>query len=96
MRRLSLALCLLLFSGCQIGEIEHRGTITFVEDGAFWGIVTLEGERFVPTNLPPEFEHEGMEVEFEGFVQDENRSDDEWGIPVLLNEVEVELDRSYD
>ena len=96
MRRLSLVLCLLLFSGCQIGEIEHTGIVTFVEDGAFWGIETASGDRFVPENLPVEFQREGMEIEFEGFVQDEDRADDEWGIPVLLNEVEVQLDRKDD
>ena len=96
MRRLTLVLCLFFVAGCQIGEIEHRGRVTFVEDGAFWGIVTLEGERFVPQNLPDAFQREGMEIEFEGFVVDEDRADDEWGIPVRLNEVEVELDRNYD
>ena len=96
MRRLSLALCLLLFSGCEIGEIEHVGIITWVEEGAFWGIVTAEGERFVPENLPVEFEQDGMEIEFEGFVVDEDRAEGEWGIPVRLNEVEVQLDRKDD
>jgi hypothetical protein len=95
MRRLALPVLLapLLFAaGCDLGEIEHVGTITRVEhDGGFWGIVTADGERFRPTNLPVEFEREGMEVEFEGYVLDEERADDEWGIPVRLTEVEVQL-----
>ena len=58
--------------------------------------MTLEGERFVLTNLPVEFQREGMEIEFEGFVVDEDRADGEWGIPVRLNEVEVQLDKRDD
>lgn len=101
MRRLVFASLVLAFAGCEIGEIEHTGTITFIEDstsaeGGFWGIVSLEGERFVPENLPVEFHREGMEVEFEGFVVDEDRVEGEWGIPVRLNEVEVQLDRRDD
>lgn len=101
MRFLSLVFVALLFGGCEIGEIEHVGVITYVEDadstgGGFWAIITAEGERFVPENLPSEFEQDGMEIEFEGFVVDEVRAEDEWGIPVRLNEVEVQLDRRDD
>ncbi len=32
-----------------------------------------------------------MEVEFEGYVLEDERADDEWGIPVRLTEVEVQL-----
>ncbi len=92
MRRRLLSLLFLFVVGCQIGEIEHAGTITYVEDGGFWGIVTEDGDRFVPENLPVEFEHEGMVIEFEGYVVDEDRAEGEWGIPVLLNEIEVSLD----
>jgi hypothetical protein len=98
--RLSLALLasLLLVVGCEIGEIEHTGTITHVErDGGFWGIVTADDStRFRPTNLPVEFEREGMVVEFEGYVLSEERVDGEWGIPVELTEVEVQLARRDD
>lgn len=96
MRRLSLILVVLLFGGCELGEIEHTGTLTYVENGGFWGIVTAEGDRFVPNNLPVEFHREGMEIEFEGFVLDKERVEGEWGIPVRLNEVEVQLDRRDD
>ena len=92
------ALCLALpFAACELGEIEHVGAVTFVErDGGFWGIVTADSTRFRPTNLPVEFEREGMVIEFEGYVLDEERVAGEWGIPVLLNEVEVSLDGKDD
>jgi len=96
---LSLALLvpLLVLAGCEIGEIEHTGTIMHVErDGGFWGIVTKDSTRFRPTNLPAEFEQEGMEVEFEGYVLSEERVEGEWGIPVELTEVEVQLQRRDD
>ena len=96
MRRVAFLVLLLFAAGCDLGEIEHTGTLTFVEDGAFWGIVTEEGERFRPNNLPAEFEQEGMEVEFEGYVLDEDRADDEWGIPVRLTEVEVQIEKRDD
>jgi hypothetical protein len=98
MPRLALLLVPLLFAvGCDLGEIEHTGLVTRVEqDGGFWGIVTEDGSQFRPNNLPVEFEHEGMEVEFEGYVLDDERADDEWGIPVRLTEVEVQLDERDD
>lgn len=99
MRLLPLALLVfLLVAGCEIGEIEHTGTITRVErDGGFWGIiVTKDSTRFRPTNLPVEFEQEGMEVEFEGYVLSEERVEGEWGIPIELTEVEVQLQRRDD
>jgi hypothetical protein len=87
-------LLLLLVAGCDIGEIEHTGIILRVdEDGGFWGIVTADSTRFRPTNLPAEFEQHGMEVEFEGVVLSEERSDDEWGIPIELTEVEVQIEQ---
>jgi hypothetical protein len=98
MRRLPLALLLLLVAaGCEIGEIEHTGTVVRVgEDGGFWGIVTADGPRFRPTNLPAEFEQHGMEVEFEGYVLSEDRADGEWGIPVELTEAEVQIEKRDD
>ena len=87
-------LVLLLLVGCDLGEIEHTGTIMHVErEGGFWGIVTTDSTRFRPTNLPVEFEQEGMEVEFEGYVLSEERAEGEWGIPIELTEVEVPIDR---
>ena len=99
MRLLPLALlAFLLIAGCEIGEIEHTGTITHVErDGGFWGIIVAEDStRFRPTNLPVEFEQEGMEVEFEGYVLSEQRVEGEWGIPIELTEVEVQIRRRDD
>lgn len=84
---------LLLLAGCELGEIEHVGTVTRVEaEGGFWGIITEDGTQFRPTNLPEAFERQGMVVEFEGYVLSENRQEGEWGIPVELNEIEVSLD----
>lgn len=99
MRRvLPLFVALLFLGGCEIGEIEHTGTITYIErDGGFWGIIVAEDStRFRPTNLPVEFEQEGMEVEFEGYVLSEQRVEGEWGIPIELTEVEVQLQRRDD
>ncbi len=98
MRRALPLLTVLLFAlGCDLGEIEHVGTITFVNsDGGFWGIVTEDSTRFRPTNLPAEFEQEGMVVEIEGYVLDEEREEGEWGIPIRLTEVEVSLDGKDD
>lgn len=96
MRRFAPALLLLALAGCELGEIEHEGTIIWVEDapregGGFWGIVTVEGERFVPTNLPETFERDGVVVSFEAYVLADERADDEWGIPIRLTEVEINL-----
>ena len=97
MRRILPVFFLVLLAGCEIGEIEHTGTIVRVDrDGGFWGIVTADSTRFRPTNLPTEFQQDGMVVEFEGYVLSEERAEGEWGIPVNLTEVEVPLDGSKD
>ena len=96
MHRFAPVLLFLVLVGCELGEIAHEGTITWVEDaaregGGFWGIVTVEGERFVPNNLPETFERDGVVVNFEAYVLADERADDEWGIPVRLTEVEIDL-----
>lgn len=93
MKRAALVLLLLSATGCELGEIEHVGTIVWVEeDGGFWGLISAEDStRFRPTNLPEMFHREGAVVEFEGYVLSEERRDGEWGIPVELSEVEVQI-----
>jgi hypothetical protein len=94
---LALFVPLVALTGCDLGEIEHTGMIMHVErDGGFWGIVTTDSTRFRPTNLPADFENEGMEVEFEGYVLSEERVEGEWGIPIELTEVEVQIRRRDD
>ena len=93
-RTLPVLTLLLVLAGCNIGEIEHTGVVVRVdEDGGFWGIVTADSTRFRPTNLHAEFEQSGMEVEFEGYVLSEERVEGEWGIPVELTEVEVQIEK---
>ncbi|MEM1042143.1 MAG: hypothetical protein AAGI91_05885 [Bacteroidota bacterium] len=98
MKRTALVLLLLTAAGCEIGEIEHVGTVVRVEaDGGFWGIVSHDDStRFRPTNLPDVFERDGLVVEFEGYVVKEDRREGEWGIPVELSEVEIQITRRDD
>ncbi len=98
MKRAVLALLLLSTAGCELGEIEHTGTVTWVEqDHGFWGIVSHDDStRFRPSNLPDVFEREGLVVEFEGYVLSEERQEGEWGIPVELSEVEIQIESRDD
>ncbi|MDX1797625.1 MAG: hypothetical protein R3255_03155 [Candidatus Lokiarchaeia archaeon] len=47
------------------------GTIKFVSlEGSFFGIVSDDGNRYDPVNLPPKFESDGLRVLFAGEILD--------------------------
>ncbi len=76
-----------LFSACESSEM-MRGVITHVGlSGGFYGIITPEGEQYVPTNLPEEFMEDGIEVEFRGKVQEEMVGIQMWGKYIELEEI---------
>jgi len=73
------------------GEIiSGTGTITKVElEGGFYGIVTENGEKLDPQNLPEEFKEDGLEVRFKASVKQNAISIRMWGQTVTIEEIET-------
>lgn len=67
--------------------ITFKGTVTFVNlEGGFWGIVSEDGKKYDPISLPAEFQHEGLQVQAEGLVQD-LMSVHMWGIIIKITSI---------
>ena len=78
-----LLFCIVTLSGCLLKDkniVEGNGTITYINlEGGFYGIVADDGEHYVPINLPPEFEVDGLRVRFKGKIRDDLVSIHMWG-----------------
>lgn len=71
------------------GTFAANGTITYVDlEGGFYGIIDDEGRRFVPQNLPEEYQADGIRVLFSADVMDDTAGIHMWGTPVELRSIE--------
>ncbi len=54
-----------------------------------WGIISDDGRKFEPVNLPPDFEKHGLLIRFPLEPHPPSASVNMWGEPVRLGECEV-------
>ena len=60
--------------------ISEASTIKFVDlEGGFYAIISNDGMRYDPINLPDEFKVEGLRVSFEGKLRNDMHSFHMWG-----------------
>jgi len=70
------------------GIIKGVGTIIFLDlEGGFYGIITHDN-HYVPINLPPEFEMDGLRVKFEAKIRKDLVSIHMWGILIELTYID--------
>lgn len=70
-------------------EISATGTIEFIElEGGFFGIVTAEGDHYLPLNLPEEFRVDGLKVAFTARTAPDTNTIYMWGTPVTILSIE--------
>lgn len=70
--------------------IEAVGTVVFVElEGGFYGIVADDGARYIPRNLPMEFQQDGLRVRFRARILKEVATIYMWGQPIELLHIEL-------
>jgi len=68
--------------------IEGTGTITYVNlEGGFYGIIIQEN-RYVATNLPPEFKVDGLRVKIKGKIRKDLVSIHMWGTLIELTDID--------
>jgi heat shock protein HslJ len=63
------------------------GTVRFIElEGGFFGIITPEGNNYLPLNLPQEFQVDSIQVIFTAH-EEQNGSTTMWGIPIRIDSI---------
>lgn len=68
--------------------ISATGTVTFIElEGGFFGIVTPAGEKYLPANLPRDFQVDGLVVAFTAREEKDTATIAMWGTPVFLESI---------
>ena len=96
MRILVFCCLLLTFQSCRHEEITIRnsyiltftGTITYQRlEGGFWGIISDEGEKYDPLNLPADFRQDGLRVRVVALPKKDMVSIRMWGIIIEINEI---------
>ncbi|HDD64933.1 MAG TPA: hypothetical protein ENF61_02335 [Firmicutes bacterium] len=61
-----------------------KGTVKYIPlEGGFYGIVTEEGEKYLPMNLPSEFKKDGLKVWFKGNLL-KMATTQMWGKPIKI------------
>jgi len=71
---LFIAICLFVFATCAscapTQEISFKGNVTYVNlEGGFWGILSDDGKKYDPINLPEEYKREGLRVQVAAVVK---------------------------
>lgn len=66
----------------------YTGTIKYYSmEGGFYGIVTDNGDSFLPMNLSKDYEQDGAKIKFSGAVIDDLMTTQQWGTPFKINDV---------
>ena len=66
-------------------EFDSTGTVTYFNfEGGFFGIVTIDQEHYLPLNLPPEFERDGIKVSFTAVADPDIMTIQMWGTPIRI------------
>ncbi|MDD3069644.1 putative hemolysin [Methanoculleus horonobensis] len=70
--------------------VAANATVTYIDlEGGFYGLVTDDGRKFLPGNLPAEYRQDGLLVQFSADVQDDAAGIGMWGIPVEIRSIEL-------
>ncbi len=71
------------------GQISSSGTVKYIElEGGFFGIITPDGRKYLPLNLPKEFQVDGMPVTFTAREKTDLATIFMWGTPLNLESID--------
>jgi hypothetical protein len=69
-------------------DVSGNGTIVWIAmDNGFYGIVTDDGQQFLPGKIDPAFRIDGLRVSFRGMARPDKQGEHPWGIPLDLIEL---------
>ena len=80
-----------LFDGCGQAQsmIAGVGEVRYMEfEGGFYGIVSDQGDKYLPLNLEEEYKKDGLRVSFEAVPADV-MTIQMWGIPVEIKIIKL-------
>ena len=66
----------------QQGTIQH-----FNFEGGFYGIITNEGEKLLPMNLPQHYQKKGLKIKVRGQLITDIMTMNQWGSPFQIIEI---------
>ncbi|MEW5760545.1 MAG: carboxypeptidase regulatory-like domain-containing protein, partial [Candidatus Thermoplasmatota archaeon] len=70
--------------------VSGTGTIKYIDlEGGFWGIISDDNNSYDPTNLPEEFQVDGLRVYFEAKILEDQAGIDQWGTIVEIIKIEA-------
>ena len=79
-----------LRAGSTEDEISFAGEVRWISvEGGFFGLVTEDGRKFFPLNLPEEFKKEGLKIKVKGNIKKGIATVQMWGAPFEIREIEV-------
>ena len=86
----TILLILVFFSGCSERDIvEGEGRIRYIDlEGGFYGIISDNGAKYDPVNLPDDFKIDGLPVRFKLKILPDRESYHMWGEVVYLIKIE--------
>ena len=92
-----LAISFLCASGCiaqeTISPISLSGQVTYVDlEGGFYGIITPDGEKYLPLDLPEDYHQDGLLVDVTGVVDPDVMTIQMWGQPLRIETITVSQD----
>jgi hypothetical protein len=66
------------------------GTVHYINlEGGFWGIITKDGRKFDPVNLPTKYQKEGLEINFTAEKLKDAFSIHMWGQIIKIQEIKA-------
>jgi heat shock protein HslJ len=69
-------------------QIAASGTVKYIGiEGGFFGIITPDDKKYLPLNLPEEFQVDGMQVTFTAREKPDTATTAMWGMPVELDSI---------
>ena len=69
--------------------VAANGTVTYIDlEGGFYGIVAEDGMNYRPTNLPAEYQIDGLRVQFSADLEEDVAGFQMWGTPVKIRTIE--------
>ena len=65
-------------------------TVKYIDlEGGFYGLMTEDGQKLLPMNLPKEYLKEGTVIQFQAITADGMASTQQWGTMVELKSVKL-------
>ncbi len=71
-------------------KVWRTATVKYFDlEGGFFGLITEDGQRFLPTNLKRDFRQQDAVVKFQGVIKPTTKTIQQWGTPIRIIKMEL-------